>query len=109
VAGDFKKNFHIGSRIIPHFRRLLRLGSPPEQTRITVPFTRLLAVLLISLPFRITGQEPTAVDAAPRLPVLKTELNLHAPSKDWTIGYPSSVAMDQNGTFHQLVNLLQDH
>ncbi|MES1261328.1 MAG: hypothetical protein ABUS49_06280, partial [Acidobacteriota bacterium] len=67
---------------------------------------RPLLVFCISLPFQLAAQEPAtlraALDAAPRLPVAKTEVQPRAPSKDWKIGYPSSVAMDKNGTLYLL-------
>lgn len=72
---------------------------------------RLLFLVLISTVFGIHAEEPvaaqgaalrTAVAAAPRLPLRKTEVKPQAPSAAWKIGYPSSVAMGDDGTLYVL-------
>ncbi|MDQ1474757.1 MAG: hypothetical protein QOJ99_6237 [Bryobacterales bacterium] len=69
----------------------------------------MLAGLIITVVFNMQAQEPAeaaalraSVAIAPRLMVSKTEVKLQAPSAGWMIGYPSSVAIDKEGTIYVL-------
>jgi DNA-binding beta-propeller fold protein YncE len=72
---------------------------------------RLLPSLLVAIVLAMQAQEPSeaeaaalraAVAAAPRLKLARTEVKLQIPAAGWKIGYPSSVAMDQDGTIYVL-------
>jgi DNA-binding beta-propeller fold protein YncE len=64
---------------------------------------RALTFLLFTTTVAVQAQGlADAVAAAPRLMVSKTEVKLQAPSAGWKIGYPSSVAMDREGSIYVL-------
>jgi DNA-binding beta-propeller fold protein YncE len=54
------------------------------------------------LAFSMAAQVRTLVDAAPQLPLQKSIITPQAPQSGWKIGYPSSVAMDRDGTVYIL-------
>jgi sugar lactone lactonase YvrE len=64
---------------------------------------RALPLVILTAVIAVQGQELVdAVAVAPRLPLSKTEVKLQAPSANWKIGYPSSVAMGKDGTIYVL-------
>jgi len=90
-----------------------RLRSPRARDKLFAMSLRPFLLCLVCLPVCAQNPDRAALDAqaselkalvqqAPRLPYEKTVFKIQAPAAGWEIGYPSSVAMANDGTIYVL-------